>query len=354
MPHPPARGARIRPRASFPLAGLRRVFPGAELDLRHAERCDRRAGTGRRQHAEELGHLKVLVSGSSGLIGTGLVARLGREGHEVVRLVRREPEGGGEARWRPETGEVDVAATAQADAVLHLAGENIGEGRWTKDRRKVLVESRVDATRRLAEHLAGLPSPPPVFVQAPAVGFYGDRGEVPLDEESASGEGFLASLCERWEAASREALAGKARVVHVRLGVVLSANGGALPKMVRPIKLGVGGRIGSGRQVMSWIERGDAIAAFEHALVTESLAGPVNAVSPNPVTNAELTAALGRILSRPTVLPLPAFAARIVLGKMADDLLLASARVEPRKLLASGFSFAHPELEEALHHVLRR
>ena len=297
--------------------------------------------------------MKVLVTGSSGLIGRGLVQRLAREGHEVVRLVRRDPEKRSEARWRPETGEVDAAAVAGADAVVHLAGESIGGGRWTRERMRLLSESRVDTTRRLAGFLAALDPTPPVFVQASAVGYYGDREDVPLDESSDAGIGFLAELCEAWEQASRAALGARARVVHLRLGIVLARSGGALPKMLVPFKLGVGGRIGSGQQYVSWIEHGDAVEAFHHALRTESLVGPVNAVSPHPVTNLELTRAIGRVLGRPTLVPLPAFAARIVLGRMADEALLASQRAEPRRLLASGFAFAHPEIEEALRHVLR-
>ncbi len=297
--------------------------------------------------------MKVLVTGSSGLIGSGLVVRLTREGHEVIRLVRRDPLEAREARWSPETGSVDPAAVAGADALVHLAGENIGQGRWTRARLRRLVESRVDATRRLAGFLAGLAHAPPVFVGASAVGYYGDRGEAVLDEDSGPGQGFLADLCVAWEEAARKALAGRARVVHLRLGMVLAGSGGALPRLRLPFKLGVGGRIGDGRQYMSWIEHGDAVAAFVHALRTDTLRGPVNAVAPEAVTNLEFTKALGRALSRPTVLPLPAFAARLALGKMADDLLLASARVEPQKLVASGFAFRHPELDGALAHVLR-
>lgn len=301
--------------------------------------------------------MKVLVTGSSGLIGNALVARLAREGHEVVRLVRREPvgmrEGAREARWWPEQGKVEPDAVAGADALVHLAGDNIGEGRWTRAKMRRLVESRVDLTRRLAAFLAGLEHTPPVFVGASAVGYYGDRGDAVLHEDAVPGDGFLPELCQAWEDAARKGLEGRARIVHLRLGVVLADSGGALPKMLLPFKLGVGGKIGSGRQYMSWIEHGDAVEAFHHALRTSSLFGPVNATSPQPVTNLEFTRALGRVLSRPTVVPVPAFAARLAFGKMADDLLLASARVEPTKLLASGFRFAHPGIEDALHHVLR-
>ncbi|MFQ5915907.1 MAG: TIGR01777 family oxidoreductase, partial [Nitrospinota bacterium] len=238
------------------------------------------------------------------------------------------------------------------DAAVHLSGENIGEGRWTAAKKAAIRDSRVKSTRLLAETLARLEQPPRVFVCASAVGYYGDRGEEVLREESPLGSGFLPDLSLEWESAAEPAVQKGIRVVHLRNGIVLSPKGGALAKMLPPFKLGLGGKLGSGRQYVSWISLDDMVGVIRHALERESLSGPVNAVAPNPVTNAEFTQTLGRVLSRPTVFQVPAFTLRLAFGEMADAALLASARVEPARLLASGYSFRHPELEGALRHIL--
>jgi uncharacterized protein (TIGR01777 family) len=233
-----------------------------------------------------------------------------------------------------------------------LAGESIAQGRWTAARKAEIRGSRTVGTRRLCESLARLSAPPRLVITASGVNIYGDRGDVRLDEESPPGTGFLADVCREWESATGKAAAAGSRVIHLRFGLILSVRGGALPRLLLPFKLGAGGRIGSGRQWMSWIAIDDVVEAIQHALGGADLAGPVNCVSPAPVTNAEFTRVLARALSRPALLPLPAFAARLILGEMADELLLASVRVEPRRLIESGYPFRYPELAAALAHVL--
>ena len=295
--------------------------------------------------------MKILVAGSSGLIGTALCSRLEREGHEVVRLVRREP-AQGELRWDPEAGELEQEVLEGIDGVVHLGGRSIATGRWTASVKAQLRQSRVQTTQLLAARLAGLAAPPRVLVCASAVGIYGHRRDEELDEESDTGEGFLAELGRAWEGASAVAAEAGIRVVQARLGIVLSRRGGALAKMLLPFRLGMGGKIGNGRQYVSWISLEDAVAALIYAVENDALRGPVNLTAPQPVTNAELTRTLGRVLRRPTLLPLPAFAAKLVLGELAEEGLLASQRVRPTRLLEAGFEFAHPELEGALRHAL--
>ena len=295
--------------------------------------------------------VKVLVAGSSGLIGTALCSRLEREGHEVVRLVRRQP-AQGELRWDPEAGELEQEALEGIEAVVHLGGRNIAAGRWTATVKAQLRQSRVQTTQLLAAGLAGLATPPRVLVCASAIGIYGNRRDEELDEESSTGEGFLAELGRAWEGASAVAAEAGIRVVQARLGLVMSRRGGALAKMLLPFRLGVGGKIGDGRQYVSWISLEDAVAALIYAVENDALRGPVNLTAPQPVTNAELTRTLGRVLRRPTLLPLPAFAAKLLLGELAEEGLLASQRVRPTRLLEAGFEFAHPELEGALHRAL--
>ena len=300
----------------------------------------------------------VGVTGASGLVGSALVTGLTSAGHRVVRVVRgagaASVAGQRLARWDPESGALEPSALAGADAVVHLAGESVAGGRWTEAKKRRIRSSRVDVTRRLAEALPRLERPPRLLVSASAVGYYGDRGSEILREDSAPGPGFLAEVCREWEAATDPAARAGIRVVRLRIGMVLSRRGGALGAMLTPFRLGAGGPVGSGVQWVSWIAIDDLVGAILHALATESLAGPVNAVATEPVTNRELARTLGRVLRRPALLPLPAVAARLLFGQMADELLLASARVEPARLRATGFTFRHARLEDALRHELGR
>jgi uncharacterized protein (TIGR01777 family) len=298
--------------------------------------------------------MRIAMTGSTGLVGTAAEAVLSGAGHEVVRLVRRAPAPGEKAvRWDPVRREVDAAALEGHDAVLHLAGENIGSGRWTAARKAGIRDSRVSGTRLLCDALAGLARPPKAIVCASAVGYYGDRGEETLTEESPPGAGFLAGVCREWEAASAPAARKGIRVVALRIGMVLSPKGGALPRMLPLFRAGLGGVIGSGRQYVSWVALDDLPHVVLHALERDDLSGPVNAVAPLPVTNREFTEALGKALSRPTPLPVPAFALRLAVGReMADALLLASTRAVPRRLEESGYRFRFPELGGALRHML--
>jgi len=289
---------------------------------------------------------KVLVSGASGPIGNALLPALHGHGYETAQLVRRPAIGTGQIQWDPQR-PVNSDSVSGFDAVVHLAGESI-VGRWSAAKKTAIRDSRVLGTRHLAEALAKAPQPPRVLLSASAIGYYGERGEELLREESAAGKGFLAEVCQQWEAATRPAVQAGIRVVHLRIGMVLSPQGGALSAMLTPFRLGLGGRIGSGRQWWSWIDVRDLVGAIPHAIEAESLRGPVNAVSPSAAINSEFTRALAKILSRPAMFPLPAFAARLVLGQMADELLLASQRVEPARLLASGFQFRYGELATSL------
>lgn len=297
--------------------------------------------------------MNIAVTGASGLVGSALVPFLSTGGHRVVRVVRSVPKPGEDAvHWDPQTGQLDPASLEGLDAVVHLAGENIAAGRWTAEQKARIQDSRVKSTGLLCETLAKLSQPPKVLVCASAIGYYGNRGDETLYEDSPAGSGFLAEVCKAWEAATQPASQAGIRTVLLRIGVVLSPAGGALAKMLLPFKMGLGGVIGSGNQYWSWIGVDDVLGAVHHALMTAGLAGAVNAVAPQPATNTEFTKTLGRVLGRPTFLPLPGFAARLALGEMADDLLLASTRVEPRKLVATGYSFRQPALEGALRHLL--
>ena len=299
--------------------------------------------------------MRVAVSGSTGLVGSEVVASLSAAGHEVVRLVRRAPAPGEKAvRWDPEKGEVDAAGLEGLGAVVHLAGENIASGRWNAARKAAIRDSRVNGTRLLCEALAGLARPPKTLVFASAIGYYGDRGADVLTEESSPGAGFLPDVCREWEAAAEAAARKGIRVVALRIGVVLSPKGGALSRMLPLFRAGLGGVIGSGRQYVSWVALDDLVGIVLHALQCGELRGPVNAVAPVPVTNRELTEALGKVLSRPTLFPVPAFALRFAVGEMADALLLSSARVVPKRLLETGYSFRSPELETTLRRLLGR
>lgn len=298
--------------------------------------------------------MKILVTGSTGLVGTQLVPFLTTGGHDVFRLVRSEPQTPQEIRWQPAEGNIDSAALENFDAVIHLAGENIAGSRWNDKVKARIRESRVEGTRLLTQTLAGLQNPPQTLVCASAIGYYGDRGNEQLHEDSDPGEGFLPAVCRDWEAAADPAHERGIRVLPMRFGIVLSPAGGALEKMLLPTKLGVGGVMGSGKQYWSWIAIDDVLGAIHHALINKSLEGPVNTVAPEAVTNREFTKILGHVLHRPTIFPLPAPVARIMLGEMADSLLLASAHVIPTKLQETGYPFQYPQLEGALRHLLGR
>lgn len=289
------------------------------------------------------------MSGSSGFIGSALVRELAAEGYEVIRLVRTSSSSGAQGvRWDPEAGTVDRRDLEGMAAVVHLAGENIAGGRWTARRKARIRDSRVRGTRLLCDSLLRADRRPETLICASGIDYYGDRGAVLLREDSPPGDGFLAEVCREWEAAACSAARGGIRVVALRFGMVLDAGGGALSRLIPAFRAGVGGRIGDGKQYMSWIALPDVVAVIRHVLATDSLEGPVNAVAPHPVTNREFARALGRALGRPAVVPLPAVAARLLFGEMADALLLASHRAEPAALLRSGYRFLHPELEEAL------
>lgn len=294
--------------------------------------------------------MKVLIAGASGFIGKALASSLVSSGHEVVRLVRREA-GQGEIRWRPDDGFVDSAGLDGIDAAVNLAGENIF-GRWTKTKKTTILQSRLTATRTLAASLAELKPSPEVLVSMSGVNYYGDRGDEELEEGSGKGMGFLADVCAEWEGATAAAGNAGIRVVNPRMGIVLGRDGGALQKMLLPFKLGIGGKIGSGEQYMSWIAADDAIGAIEFALVTRDLSGPVNFASPYPVRNKDFTRVLANVLNRPAFFTVPAFALRMVMGEAADELLLSSTRVSKSKLSIAGFRFAYPRLEAALRRVL--
>ncbi len=293
--------------------------------------------------------MKIVITGSSGLIGSALTAAFIANGDEVGRLLRvrsqdRNP------YWNLESRIIDLYDFKEPDVVIHLAGDNISEGRWTKAKKSRMVDSRIKSTQLLADYLAQLSCKPKVFISGSAIGFYGHRKEMLLDEAAPQGSGFLADLCSQWEDATSSAVKAGIRVVNIRTGIVLSPSGGALKKMRFPFMLGLGGIVGDGNQYMSWISIQDVVGAIQHLMSNDAIQGPVNLVSPTPVTNRIFTKTLGSVLHRPTVLPLPAFAARIVFGEMANELLLSSIRVIPKKLTDSGYRFRHSDLKDALQH----
>ncbi|MGD8282001.1 MAG: TIGR01777 family oxidoreductase [Gemmatimonadota bacterium] len=315
----------------------RRLF----TDLsRHAEHADRERMT-------------VAITGASGTVGQSLQHFLTTGGHRVIRLVRDSREVADDAiYWNPATGEIDAEGLRPADAVVHLAGTPIAPGRWTDDRKRSILGSRVKGTELISKTMAGLSDGPKVLVSASAVGYYGNRGADRLEEDSSSGKGFLAEVCRTWEGATAAAQRAGIRVVLLRSGVVLTPSGGALAEILTPFKMGVGGRIGSGKQYMSWIDLDDHVAAIHHALYTEELRGPVNSTAPHPVTNATFSDALGRALGRPTVVPVPALAMKAAFGQMGTETLLWGQRVLPRKLLDSGFEFFYEGVEDSLRFQL--
>lgn len=308
---------------------------------------------------EHVQSMKILVSGSHGLIGRQVCPSLSTSGHDVKRLVRKghadnNGAGGGTGvvSWDPASGAIDESSLDGLGAVVHLAGENIASGRWTPEKKEELRKSRVEATWRLCEALAKLKHPPKVLVCASAIGYYGDSGAAPVDEHGHMGDNFLAHLAKDWEEACAPARDAGIRVVNLRFGVVLSPRGGALGQMLLPFQMGAGGIIGSGKQYMSWIAIDDVAHIVSKVLFDDSISGAVNATAPHPVTNREFTKTLGKVLARPTICPVPAFGARLVFGEMADELLLSSCRALPAKLQERQFQFQFPTLESALRHVL--
>lgn len=297
-------------------------------------------------------HSRIAVTGASGLIGAALVRSLRADGHEVVRLVRRPARAGDEVEWDPGRGYVDVAGLVGCDAVVHLAGAGVGDHRWTPAYKREIRDSRVLGTTAIAEAVASLDVPPKVLLSGSAIGYYGDTGDRAVDESAPAGEGFLPSVCVEWEAATAAAHEAGVRVAHARTGLVVGREGGAWGRLFPLFRAGLGGRLGNGRQYWSFIALHDEVAALRHILDTESLSGPVNLTGPDPVTNAEVTAAMGRVLHRPTLLTAPAPALRIALGDFAQD-VLGSQRVLPGKLLDSGFVFAFPGIDAAIRAALR-
>ena len=297
--------------------------------------------------------MRIAISGSTGLVGSELVRTLRADGHDVVRLVRSRSDQPDTARWDPATGELDLDALGAIDAVVPLAGQNVAGGRWTEQRRRRIRESRGPSTERLCRTLAAMPVPPRVLVSASATGIYGDRGDEELHEQSPLGDpdDFLTEVAIAWEAGTRPLADVGARVVNLRIGIVLSRDGGALAKMLLPFRLGLGGRLGDGRHWMSWISRTDLVRVVQRALDDERLRGPVLAVAPTPVTNRDYTRTLGKVLRRPTILPVPRLALRLLFGDLAD-VLLGSQRARPQRLLEAGFTFEHPNVEAALRAAL--
>ncbi|MFD3936360.1 TIGR01777 family oxidoreductase [Streptomyces sp. NPDC058618] len=295
--------------------------------------------------------MRIAVTGSTGLIGKALVQSLRADGHEVVRFVRRAPAAADEARWDPARGEVDPAGLAGCSAVVHLAGAGVGEHRWTDAYKREIRDSRVLGTAAIARAAAALDEPPAVLVSGSAIGYYGDTGRRAVDEDAPAGQGFLPSVCVEWEAAAEPAAAAGIRTAYARTGLVVARDGGAWGRLFPIFRAGIGGRLGDGRQYWSYLSLRDEVAALRHIIDTPSLSGPVNLTAPDPVTNRQVTEAMGRVLRRPAVLPVPAVALRVVLGEFAED-VLGSQRVRPARLLESGFDFRDPSIEQAIRAAL--
>lgn len=295
--------------------------------------------------------MRIAITGASGLVGSALIPVLTAAGHQVLRLVRRTP-AQNEIAWDPERGQLDREALEGVDAVIHLAGENVGEGRWTEERKHRILESRTKGTRLLAENLAALKQKPSVLISASAVGYYGNRGDETITETSLVGSGFLSDVCVAWEAAADAARAAGIRVVHPRIGVVLSHAGGALPKMALPVRMGVGGAVGSGQQYIPWISMADLIGSLQWFL-EKPVEGVFNVCAPGPVSSQQLNACLGKVLHRPVFLKVPAFAIRGIFGQMGEEVLLGGAKVVPQRLLQAGFVFKDSDLEALLRQETR-
>lgn len=298
--------------------------------------------------------MKILVSGASGMIGTALCDALNERGDEVARLVRKEwTSHTSEILWDPQSGYLERGKIEGFDAAVHLSGENIGSGRWTENKKRRILESRTQTTQLLCKTFMELETPPKTWVCASATGYYGNCGDRKVDEDEPVGETFLADVCRQWEEATHPAEEKDIRVVNTRFGMVMGGKNSPFAKMLLPFKMGLGGPVGPGTQYIPWVTLDDAIRALLYALDTDALEGPVNVVSPNPVRNQEFVASVGHALNRPAILPFPACAARLLFGEMADNLLLVSQRALPRKLEESGFTFDHPEIDEAIHHILK-
>ncbi|MBW2219047.1 MAG: TIGR01777 family oxidoreductase, partial [Deltaproteobacteria bacterium] len=297
--------------------------------------------------------MTILISGASGLIGSAIIPFLTTGGHRVIRLVRKPPDNSGdEIFWDPVSGTLSLDNVGKIDAVLHLAGENLDNGRWTKARKKKIIESRVKGTELVSKAIAAIEDPPEVMLCASAIGFYGNRGDKVLSEKDGPGDDFISSVCNNWEKATSPALEKGIRTVLLRIGVVLTPEGGALQRLLLPFNLCLGGRVGSGRQYMSWIDMEDVIGAIYHSLTNMDIAGPVNVVSPNTVTNLQFTKSLGRILSRPTPFPLPPFVIKLGFGQMGKEILLSSTRVKPEVLIEAGYCFRNHDLDTSFRQML--
>ncbi|HBN26979.1 MAG TPA: TIGR01777 family protein [Desulfobacteraceae bacterium] len=299
--------------------------------------------------------LNILISGASGLIGSALIPFLTTGGHHVTRLVRDKNLTDRDSRfWDPLQGVLELRKTDYFDAVIHLAGENIGNSRWTVGKKKIITDSRIKSTKLIAKTISMLKKKPDIFIVASATGFYGDRGGISLTEDDKAGNGFLSALCANWENAASDAVMGQIRTVFMRIGVVLTPEGGALKRLLLPVKLGAGGKFSSGRQYMSWISIDDVIGSIHHILMNDNIYGPVNLVSPNPVKNETFIKVLGKIFMRPTFLSLPAWVINLLFGEMGREILLSSTKVIPKKLVESGYKFRYPDLEKTFNHLLGR
>lgn len=297
--------------------------------------------------------LNILISGASGVIGSALVPFLLTGGHTVKRLVRKPPQNPEEEIfWDPARCHIDSEKLTGTDVVIHLAGEHIGGGRWTPDRKRTIIESRTKGTSTLAKAIAAMENPPQIFLSASAIGYYGDCGDKVITEKDAPGDLFISEICKKWEASAEAAVNKGIRTVFMRIGVVPSPQGGALKELLLPFKMGLGGKIGNGRQYMSWVSIDDVLYAIHHAMFNEKVSGPVNFVSPTPVTNESFIKALGSAVNRPTVLPIPEYAIDKIWGEMGREVLLAGARVIPEKLIKSGYEFKFPDLEKNIKHML--